>query len=213
MSAAGSSVAGIAKSCRGRAGDQVRTGVGLVRLANRTVTGAPKGPSVTKSAFFSFHYDRDHWRVQQVLNMGSLEGQTTLNHQKWEEVKRQGDAAIKRWIDEQMNGKSVVVVLVGAQTADREWVRYEIAHAWDNHKPLVGIRIHGLQNEQGRTDQASPNPFSLVQLQKHRRALLLYRLNLHQDHLAYSVDHSFRRQLLGFKSSKKAQRSMHASAL
>jgi len=137
----------------------------LVGLANRTVTGAPKGPSVTKSAFFSFHYDRDHWRVQQVLNIGSLEGQTILNHQKWEEVKRQGDDAVKRWIEQQMNGKSVVVVLVGAQTSGREWVQYEIAQAWNNRKPLVGIRIHGLQNEFQRTDQAGPDPFAQVGLQ------------------------------------------------
>lgn len=28
---------------------------------------------MAKSAFFSFHYDRDAWRVQQVINMGKLE--------------------------------------------------------------------------------------------------------------------------------------------
>ena len=119
---------------------------------------------MAKSAFFSFHYDRDHWRVQQVLNIGALEGQTILNHQSWEEVKRQGDAAVKRWIEDQMKGKSVVVVLVGAQTALRPWVLYEVAHAWDNHKPLVGIRIHGLQNEAQQTDQAGSNPFAGVNL-------------------------------------------------
>jgi len=119
---------------------------------------------MAKRAFFSFHYERDHWRVQQVLNMGAVEGQTILNHQKWEEVKRKGDAAIKAWIDGQMEGKTVVVVLVGAQTANRPWVQYEIAHAWDNHKKLVGVRVHGLQNELRQTDHAGANPFATVKL-------------------------------------------------
>ena len=27
------------------------------------------------AVFYSFHYDRDSWRVQQVMNMGKIEGQ------------------------------------------------------------------------------------------------------------------------------------------
>lgn len=33
---------------------------------------------MARSSFVSFHYDNDHWRVQQVLNMGAIEGATTL---------------------------------------------------------------------------------------------------------------------------------------
>ena len=120
---------------------------------------------MAKSVFYSFHYDRDHWRVQQVMKMGALEGQPILNAQKWEEVKRQGDAAIKKWIQEQMLYKSAVVVLVGAETADRPWVRHEIAYAWDNRKPLVGVRIHGLADSNGYTASQGANPFSKVTLQ------------------------------------------------
>lgn len=119
---------------------------------------------MAKSVFYSFHYDRDAWRVQQVINMGALEGQTILNAQDWEAVKRQGDAAIEKWIKDQMAYKSAVVVLVGAQTASRPWVRYEIAHAWDNSKPLVGIRVHGLSDRNGNTDVSGSNPFSQVTL-------------------------------------------------
>ena len=50
---------------------------------------------MAKSVFYSFHYDRDAWRVQQIIQMGALEGQPILNAQQWEEVKRKGDAAIK----------------------------------------------------------------------------------------------------------------------
>ncbi|HEX6686060.1 MAG TPA: TIR domain-containing protein [Candidatus Limnocylindrales bacterium] len=120
---------------------------------------------MAKSVFYSFHYSRDAWRLQQIIRMGSLEGQTILNAQRWEEVKRQGDPAIKNWIADQMAYKSAVVVVVGAQTASRPWVRYEIAYAWDNRKPLVGIRIHGLADRNGKTDSEGANPFSQVTLQ------------------------------------------------
>ena len=50
---------------------------------------------MAKSVFYSFHYDRDAWRVQQIIQMGALEGQPILNAQQWEEVKRKGDAAIE----------------------------------------------------------------------------------------------------------------------
>ncbi len=119
---------------------------------------------MAKSVFFSFHYDRDAWRVQQIINIGALEEQTILTAQKWEEVKRKGDAAIEKWIAEQMSYKRAVVVLVGNQTANRPWVRHEIAYAWDNRKPLVGIRIHGLQDRNRKTDRAGENPFLKVKL-------------------------------------------------
>jgi len=116
------------------------------------------------SVFYSFHYDRDSWRVQQIRNMGVVEGQQILNAQDWEQVRRQGDAAIEKWISDQMAYKTAVVVLIGAETATRPWVRHEIAHAWDNRKPLVGVRIHGLADRNGRTDRMGSNPFASVSL-------------------------------------------------
>ncbi len=120
---------------------------------------------MAKSVYYSFHYARDYWRVQQIIQIGALEGQPILNSQAWEEVKRKGEEAIKKWIADQMAYKSAVVVLVGAQTADRRRVRYEIGYAWDNRKPLVGIRIHGLADRNGSTDTSGANPFERVSLQ------------------------------------------------
>lgn len=117
---------------------------------------------MAKSVFYSFHYDRDAFRVQQIIQMGKIEGQTILNAQAWEEVKRKGNAAIEKWIAEQMAYKKAVVVLVGSQTASRPWVRYEITKAWNDKRPLVGVRIHGLSD--GTTDTAGANPFEKVKL-------------------------------------------------
>lgn len=119
---------------------------------------------MSKSAFYSFHYDQDNWRVQQIINMGVLEGQPLLGAQKWEEVERQGETAIKNWIARQMSGKSAVVVLVGAQTASRPWVKYEITKAWNDKIPLLGVRIHGLKDGAGSTDSQGANPFAAISL-------------------------------------------------
>lgn len=119
---------------------------------------------MAKTVFYSFHYENDSWRVQQIVQMGTLEGQTILNSQDWEKVKEQGDDAIKKWIDEQMAYKKAVVVLIGAETAERPWVHYEIAKAWDAKKPIVGVRIHGLADKSGSTDSKGGNPFEKVAL-------------------------------------------------
>lgn len=119
---------------------------------------------MARSTFVSFHYERDHARVQQVLNMGAIEGQKILDSQDWEAVRRKGRAGIEKWIDDQMSGKDAVVVLVGKETASREWVDYEIRKAWDGHFPIVGIRIHGLKDLDGKTDSNGANPFANVKL-------------------------------------------------
>lgn len=117
-----------------------------------------------KRAFLSFHYTNDNWRVQQIRNMGSIEGQPLLSYNAWEQVKRQGDSAIKRWINDQMVGRSCVIVLIGSKTANRKWVNYEITHAWETGKYIVGLRIHNLKDLTGYQSVAGGNPFSYIQL-------------------------------------------------
>lgn len=119
---------------------------------------------MAKSVFYSFQYANDWWRVNTIKSMGVIEGQPVLASQDWESVKRQGEGAIWRWIEKQMAGKDAVVVLVGSGTANRPWVRQEIAYAWDNHIPLCGVRIHGLKDQNQRTASAGADPFAQVSL-------------------------------------------------
>jgi hypothetical protein len=44
--------------------------------------------------------------------MGAVEEQPILTTNKWEEIKKKGDAAIKEWIDSNMRGRDCLVVLV-----------------------------------------------------------------------------------------------------
>jgi hypothetical protein len=117
---------------------------------------------MARRVFFSFHYAVDGWRAAQVRNMGRLEADNPVSDNEWEQVKRGGDAAIQRWIDGQMYGKSCCVVLVGQETASRKWVRYEIEQSWKARRGVVGIRIHRLLDRAGNLSQPGPSPFNLV---------------------------------------------------
>jgi hypothetical protein len=115
---------------------------------------------MARRAFYSFHYKPDNWRASQVREMRVMEGNRVASPNDWETVTRGGDAAIKRWIDEQMNGKSVVIVLIGAETAARKWIRYEIESGWNAGKALLGIHIHQLKDCLGAQGYRGNNPFS-----------------------------------------------------
>ena len=92
--------------------------------------------------------------------MGKVEGQPILSSNKWEEIKRGGDSAIKSWIDKEMSGKSCQVLLIGRNTAGRKWIKYEIEKAWNDGKGIVGVYIHNLRDADGDKSSKGRNPLS-----------------------------------------------------
>lgn len=117
-----------------------------------------------RRVFFSFHFKADAWRAGQVRNIGKVEGNKPVSDNDWEAVKKGGDEAIKRWINGQMEGRSVAIVLIGQNTAGRKWIKYEIEKAWNDKKGVVGIYIHNLKNEEGEQASKGSNPFTDVTL-------------------------------------------------
>lgn len=115
-----------------------------------------------RSIFYSFHFDNDVFRVQQIRNIGSLEDNEPVSVNDWETVKRGGDAAIERWIDNNMSRKQCVAVLIGAETATRRWVRHEIVKAWNEKRGLFGVHIHNLKCPRSGTCQKGQNPFDSI---------------------------------------------------
>ncbi|APQ11839.1 molecular chaperone Tir [Pseudomonas oryzihabitans] len=120
---------------------------------------------MARNVFFSFHFDNDFWRTQQVRNIGAIEGQKLYKPNEWEEVKKKGNAAIEQWIDDSLVGKSCVIVLVGSQTATRPWVIKEITKGWNAGKGVLGIRINSLLDTSGKPSQAGLNPFEYITLE------------------------------------------------
>lgn len=112
-----------------------------------------------RQVFYSFYYDNDVFRVQQIRNIGALEDNKPVSANEWESVKRGGEASIKKWIDDNLRYKSCVVVLVGEETANRKWVRYEIEKAWELGKGLVGVYIHNLKDPRTGKSSKGKNPF------------------------------------------------------
>jgi hypothetical protein len=82
------------------------------------------------AVFYSFHYGRDAWRVQQVVQMGVVEGQPIPQFPglaAGTPKRRSSDPELDLTTDGvQVGGRC----LVGAQTATRRWVLYEISKAW-----------------------------------------------------------------------------------
>jgi hypothetical protein len=117
---------------------------------------------MARRVFFSFHYERDVWRAGQVRNSWVTKDREAAGFWDaacWEEVKKKGDEAIKRWIDNQLDNTSVTVVLIGAETSTRPYVGYEIEQSYKRGNGLLGIRIHSLKDMNGRTDVMGTNPF------------------------------------------------------
>lgn len=123
---------------------------------------------MARTVFFSFHYQRDIMRVEQVkrhyLTKGTYTGAGFFNGSLEEKAKAQGDAVVKKMIDDGMNGSSVLCVLIGKETYTRRWVDYEILRAIDRGMGVFGIRINKLKHPrpQGNTDwmDGSDNPGS-----------------------------------------------------
>lgn len=121
---------------------------------------------MARRVFFSFHYENDIWRAQQVKNSWvtakDREAAGFWNASLEEEAKTKGDAAVKKMIDDALKGASITAVLIGSQTANRKYVLYEIERSHAEGMGLVGIRIDRLKNPSGQVGTAGDNPLEKV---------------------------------------------------
>lgn len=121
---------------------------------------------MARRVFFSFHYEGDIWRASQVRNSW-----VTKPHRQaagfwdaaaWEAVRRRGGQAVRRWINAQLQGTSVTVVLIGQETARRRYVLYEIARSYHRGNGILGVYVHRCANAEGYTCNRGSNPFNEV---------------------------------------------------
>ena len=120
---------------------------------------------MARKVFFSFHYERDIWRVNVVRNSGAIEGVSAAGFHDaslWEETKRQGDTAVKKLIDHGLSGTTVTIVLIGAETAGRKYVSYEIEQSIARGNGILGIRINAIKDQYGRIDKPGLLPAALT---------------------------------------------------
>ena len=107
---------------------------------------------MARRVFFSFKYldvsramvVRNSWVTQEKEAAGFIDAA------EFEKVKRKGDQAIKSWINNQLEGTSVTVVLVGEKTCSSRWVKYEIEKSIERGNGLIGIDISKIKDLQGK---------------------------------------------------------------
>lgn len=110
---------------------------------------------MARRVFFSFKYE-DVSRAMVVRNSWVTQGKEAagfIDAASFEQLERQGETAIKNWIDKQLDGTSVTVVLVGEKTCDSRWVKYEIVQSIDRGNGLLGIDISKIKDLQGNTTE------------------------------------------------------------
>ena len=74
-------------------------------------------------------------------------------------MKKKQDSEIEKWIDGQLVGTSVTVVLIGTNTAGRKWIDYEIKSSYRRGNGMLGIYVHNQKNSKGLTSTKGANPF------------------------------------------------------
>lgn len=127
-----------------------------------------------RRVFFSFHYQRDIFRVNQIRGLPNMIGDAAAGFTDaslWEATKRQGDAAIKRLIDDGLNRTSVTVVCIGAASAGRRYIDYEIAESARRGNGLLGLRINHLIGHDRSVDPQGAVPPLLT---AHRAPIYTY---------------------------------------
>lgn len=120
---------------------------------------------MARRVFFSIHYEIDIWRASIVRNSHVIEGTAAAGFQDgslWEEAKRKGDEALKRLIKAGLEGTTVTAVLIGAETASRPWVDYEIEQSLKRGNGLLGIHIDQIKDQKGQTSRRGAIPGRLT---------------------------------------------------
>ena len=108
---------------------------------------------MARRVFFSFEYG-DVFRANVVRNSWvtqEREAAGFFDAADFEAIKKQGEDAVKAWIDKQLKGTSVTVVLVGQETCSSKWVKYEIEKSIEIGNGLLGINISQIKDMAGNT--------------------------------------------------------------
>ncbi|MDI3322005.1 TIR domain-containing protein [Pinibacter soli] len=118
---------------------------------------------MARRVFFSFHYENDVWRTNIVRNswLTKPDSETAgfIDAAEFESVKKGGDSAIKKWIDNQLVGTTVTVVLIGSETSNRDYIKYELEQSWKRGNGIIGIYIHQLKDRYGNSSLKGNNTF------------------------------------------------------
>lgn len=136
----------------------------------------PVTPDTKRRVFFSFQFDGDIMRVNDVRNAwkiyhpDSAANRSFRDSSLWEARKIESPEAIKNLIRAGVLYTSAVCVLAGSMTWDRRWVRYEIARGIIDGRGLLAVHLNNIKHH--RTKGVHPrglNPLAHMGVAKIQR--------------------------------------------
>lgn len=134
------------------------------------MVGTPMFQRITakRRTFFSFHFQHDIWRANQVRQSWRFRHESEreyagfFDESLWERTKRTNPQALKGLIDEGLKNTSATCVLTGEFTYSRPWVRYEIVKSLARGNGILNVHIHNLRDRNGYGSPEGPNPLEYI---------------------------------------------------
>lgn len=119
---------------------------------------------MAKRVFFSFYYEdvktfranvvRNHWVTKENGQDAGF-----FDASIWEDAERHGADSVKRLINSNLDGTTVTCALIGTETWNRRWVRYEILKSYDRGNVLFGVHVNSIADKNRQTFPQGKNPF------------------------------------------------------
>ena len=120
---------------------------------------------MARRVLFSFRYDNDINRSITVRNSWVTQGKEAagfIDKAKFERIKLKGDQAVHNWINKQLDGTSVTVVLLGSETLNRPFVQYEICQSLNRGNALIGVYIDRIRDMRTLKYSTKANPHTVI---------------------------------------------------
>ena len=122
---------------------------------------------MARYTFFSFDYeDVKNFKVNVVRKSWLINRNedTFVDGSIWEKEKKKGDSVIKNLIDDGLNNTSVTAVLIGSETANRRWVKYEIVKSFEKGNGLLAVHINRIRGKDQCISAKGTNPFDRLSI-------------------------------------------------
>lgn len=116
---------------------------------------------MARYVFFSFSYDDvKNFKVNVVRNSWLLSSNTEkfIDSSIWEKEKSKGVNVIKNLIETGLKKTSVTSVLIGSNTAERRWVKYEIIKSFEKGNGILAVHINRIKGKEQIISAKGQNP-------------------------------------------------------
>ncbi len=125
---------------------------------------------MARHIFFSFHYkDVADFRANVVRNSWLTKDKRNkdifYDGSIWEEAITKGVRALKDLINKGLHFTSVTVALIGKETHDRRWVKYEILKSFEEGNGILAIYLNRIKGKDGYIESKGVNPLDRLGIQ------------------------------------------------